>query len=110
MYSESDVVNLVEESLKMQRFDHPNVLTLIGVCIDFGSAPYIVMPYMANGSLLMYLRKHRSSTVLLTDGDDDTISEIKKLLLSMCLQVAKGMEYLTSKKFIHHDLAARNCM
>ena len=43
----------------MSNFNHPNVMKLIGVCIDSKDTPYVVMPYMTHGSLLTYLRKKR---------------------------------------------------
>lgn len=47
----------------MSSLDHPNVLRLIGVCVDGGPAPYIIMPFMFNGSLLSYLKKERENLV-----------------------------------------------
>ena len=52
----------------MMDLDHPNVLGLIGVCVDAGPAPYLVMPYMAQGSLLTYLKKHRADLVFFGEG------------------------------------------
>ena len=54
----------MKECAKMHAFNHPNVLTLSGVCLDGGPAPYIIMPYMANGSLLSHLKEERGKLVL----------------------------------------------
>ena len=58
------VVHLLEECSRMHQFNHPNVLKLTGVCLDGGPAPYIIMPFMANGSLNNYLMKERENLLL----------------------------------------------
>ena len=75
-FDRSKVDSIMDESLKMKHFDHPNVLGLIGVCLDAGPAPYMVMPYMANGSLLHYLKKERRNVVLSADVDDDVVGSV----------------------------------
>ena len=68
----------MEKSLKMKQFNHPNIMNLIGVCMAAGPAPYIVMPFMANGSLLSYLRKERSNLLLDETADEDLVRVIWK--------------------------------
>ncbi len=112
-FSENDIHQIIEETLKMKQFDHFNVLSLIGVCLDLTEAPCIVMPYMSEGSLLSYLRRERPQLNIAENAsiiDYDIVNNVTKQLLSMCLQIANGMEYLTNEKFVHRDLAARNCM
>ena len=44
----------------MLGFDHPNVLSLLGVCFDTEqNLPLIILPYMANGDLKTFLLKCR---------------------------------------------------
>ena len=81
MYDQDQVNKIMEESIKMKNFDHPNVLILLGVCLDAGSAPYVVMPYMANGSLLHYLKKERRNLVLPVDSDEDVVGVPRALNL-----------------------------
>ena len=68
--SEEHVDDLLKECIKMQAFDHPNILKLIGVCLDGGPAPYIIVPFMTNGSLLSYLKDNRDSLVVDPNNSD----------------------------------------
>ena len=63
-FSDEEVNELMEECLQMKSFQHPNVMNLLGVCLDAGPAPYLILPYMANGNLLSYLRNNRESFIL----------------------------------------------
>ena len=55
---------LLKEVTVMLSFNHPNVMSLIGMCYD-GEMPMILMPYMSNGSVLGYVK--RSKRELLFD-------------------------------------------
>ena len=68
-YDQFTIEEMLKECAKMQELNHPNVLGLMGVCLDGGPAPFIIMPFMANGSLLSYLRKNRN-TLLLTENKE----------------------------------------
>ena len=70
----------------MSRFKHPHVMGLIGVCLDAGIAPYIIMPYMANGCLLDYLKRERGNLVLAEKADDDQVCYSATIRVpSMCM-------------------------
>ena len=57
----------------MSRFKHIHVMELIGVCLDGRFAPLIIMPYMANGSLLKYMQRERDHFVLIGEHNIDEV-------------------------------------
>ena len=74
LFTSNDVQGMMNEILKMQFFDHPRVMCLVGVCFDAGPGVSIIMPYMANGSILGYLKKDRDNLVLKKGANPNTVT------------------------------------
>ena len=59
--SHDELMAFFAESLIMKDFNHPNVLGLTGVCFDTPDGyPFLILPFMVNGSLKDYLKKQRA--------------------------------------------------
>ncbi len=97
-YDQSQVEEMIRESIKMSDFDHPNVLTLIGVCVDGGPAPYIVTPFMSNGSLFCYLKRNRAELILGEDADEDQVAKYE--YLDWCSRETNLIQTFRSQSFL----------
>ena len=67
------VDDFLEECVKMSQLQHPNVVEIIGVCLDQGAVPFLVMPFMSNGNLLQYLKTNREKLVWPTNTNHDEL-------------------------------------
>ena len=82
-FDQKSATEMMKESEKMQDFEHLHVLIITGVCVDAGSTPYIVMPFMANGSLLAYIKKEKMSLVIPNDtADEEMVSSYYPYILT----------------------------
>ena len=101
---ELDKNDFLAEIQVMQQFEpHKNVVSLLGICTV--SEPIcIVVEYMKDGNLRDFLRLARPTL----DRPEMILSASQ--LLNFMVDIARGMEYLSSQAIVHRDLAARNIL
>ncbi|XP_065213560.1 hepatocyte growth factor receptor-like [Planococcus citri] len=105
-HADADMIDLVYEMEILKLIgSHVNVLQLLGCCTQDGEL-LIITEFTQHGNLRDFLRNY------LPSSEDELLPNnlTRKTLLLFAQQVAKGMEYLASKKCIHRDLAARNVL
>ncbi|KAG8583213.1 hypothetical protein GDO81_008322 [Engystomops pustulosus] len=105
-FSQREIEEFLSEAACMKDFNHPNVIKLLGVCLEVGPRrtpkPMVILPFMKYGDLHSFLLSSRI-------GSGPQYVPLHTLVKFM-VDIATGMEYLGSKNFLHRDLAARNCM
>ncbi|XP_077352147.1 tyrosine-protein kinase Mer [Festucalex cinctus] len=105
-FSQREIEEFLNEAACMKDFHHPNVIRLLGVCLEMSSGhfpkPMVILPFMKYGDLHTFLLRSRL-------GENPVFLPTQTLLKFM-VDIASGMEYLSGRNFLHRDLAARNCM
>lgn len=110
--TEKDLSDLISEMEMMKIIGkHKNIINLLGACTQDGPL-YVIVEFAAKGNLREYLRVRRPPGMEYCYNPDQVPVENMSIkdLVSCAYQVARGMEYLASKKCIHRDLAARNVL
>ncbi|XP_077417277.1 fibroblast growth factor receptor 1-A isoform X3 [Vanacampus margaritifer] len=110
--TEKDLSDLISEMEMMKIIGkHKNIINLLGACTQDGPL-YVIVEYASKGNLREFLHARRPPGMEYCYNPDQVPVENMSIkdLVSCAYQVARGMEYLASKKCIHRDLAARNVL
>lgn len=114
-HTDDDIASLVREMEVMKIIGrHINIINLLGCCSQSGPL-YVIVEYAPHGNLKDFLYKNRpygkdqvDSSGSAPPAPQHVITE--KDLIKFAHQIARGMEYLASRRCIHRDLAARNVL
>lgn len=112
--TQSEYRDLVSElKILMHVGEHKNIVNLRGACTKGRECDvWVIIEYCPHGNMLDFLRMRREifdpRWTTPTHNPDMQLTAID--LVIVAYQVARAMEFLTSRKCVHRDLAARNVL
>ena len=101
--SEADGTDLsfLQEAAILGQFNHPNVLKLLGMVTI--TKPLMMVTELMRTGLKEYLKNVKKSEL-------KKFETFGRLFIRFTNDIANGMQHLSSKKFVHRDLSARNVL
>ncbi|CAG0884930.1 unnamed protein product [Darwinula stevensoni] len=104
-------LKILREAQLLAKMHHPNILGLLGIVRS--QTVGIVSEFMPLGDLNRFLRK-RGPDSGMSGGEGGSEAQLGQLgledLLNVAIQVGSGLKYLSDRRFVHRDLATRNCL
>ena len=91
------------------QFEHENVIRLLAVCTTIAQK-CMIFEFMDLGNLGELLRLSDPDSPSYPGSNSQQILITADMFLSIVLQVANGLNYLAKLKFVHRDIATRNCL
>jgi serine/threonine protein kinase len=91
------------------QFEHENVIRLLAVCTT-AAQKCMIFEFMDLGNLGELLRFSDPDSPSHPEPNSQQITIAADMLLPIVLQVANGLNYLAKLKFVHRDIATRNCL
>lgn len=103
-------LDFLSEAEAMKRFDHKNVVRLLAV-VTKTEPVCTVMEFMLYGDLKNYLLARRHLAAGAAGAGDEAADEVSpRRLTAMALDAARALSYLAQLRYVHRDVAARNCL
>ncbi|KAJ8046034.1 Inactive tyrosine-protein kinase 7 [Holothuria leucospilota] len=89
----------------LNKLNHENIVKLLGICKE-GEPQLMITEYLDWGDLKQFLKATRGENGSTNAPPPLTYNQ----KVDVISQVALGMEHLSNNRFVHADLAARNCL
>jgi len=89
-----------------------NLVNMLAACTtQLGDGQlWLLIEYCPHGDMKSFLRKNREKFKMSFENKFPVNGLDERLIIKWAHSIAKGMEYLSSKKIMHGDLAARNIL